>query len=47
MVIGLDKEKNGLENADIFVSISCNVLGAQKNRLSETVLLSTHNICFD
>ena len=22
------------------------VLGAQKNRLSETVLLSTHNICF-
>ena len=23
------------------------VLGAQKNRLVETVLLSTHNICFD
>ena len=22
------------------------VLGAQKNRLSETVLFSTHNICF-
>ena len=22
------------------------VLGAQKNRLIETVLLSTHNICF-
>ena len=22
-------------------------LGAQKNRLIETVLLSTHNICFD
>ena len=22
------------------------VLGAQKNRLNETVLLSTHNICF-
>ena len=22
------------------------VLGAQKNRLTETVLLSTHNICF-
>ena len=22
------------------------VLGPQKNRLSETVLLSTHNICF-
>ena len=23
------------------------VLGAQKNRLVETVLLSTHNVCFD
>ena len=23
------------------------VLGAQKNHLIETVLLSTHNICFD
>ena len=23
------------------------VLGAQKNRLIETVLLSTHNMCFD
>ena len=23
------------------------VLGAQKNRLNETVLLSTHNICLD
>ena len=23
------------------------ILGAQKNRLIETVLLSTHNICFD
>ena len=31
----------------IFLSIikTC-VLGSQKNRLSETVLLSTHNICF-
>ena len=27
-------------------SIQIYVLGAQKNRLSETVLLSTHNICF-
>ena len=35
----------------IFLSISyiCKtcVLGAQKNCLIETVLLSTHNICFD
>ena len=23
------------------------VVGTQKNRLGETVLLSTHNICFD
>ena len=27
-------------------SILTYVLGAQKNRLIETVLLSTHNICF-
>ena len=26
--------------------VSTYVLGAQKNRLIETVLLSTHNICF-
>ena len=31
----------------IFLTItSTYVLGAQKNRLIETVLLSTHNICF-
>ena len=29
-----------------FPSIVTYVLGAQKNRLIETVLLSTHNICF-
>ena len=31
-----------------FLSITLNiyVLGAQKNCLTETVLLSTHNICF-
>ena len=28
-------------------SVSIYVLGAQKNRLVETVLLSTHNVCFD
>ena len=29
-----------------YPSIPTCVLGAQKNRLVETVLLSTHNICF-
>ena len=33
--------------AVIFLSISLNMcFGAQKNHLIETVLLSTHNICF-
>ena len=42
MVIGLVKQF-----AIIFFSISLNMcLGAQKSRLIETVLLSTHNICF-
>ena len=32
---------------NIFLPLSFNIfLGAQKNRLIETVLLSTHNICF-
>ena len=33
---------------DIFLSIifSIYMLGAQKNHLIETILLSTHNICF-
>ena len=30
-----------------YPSVQACVLGAQKNRLIETVLLSTHNICFD
>ena len=30
-----------------YPSIKTCVLEAQKNRLIETVLLSTHNICFD
>ena len=45
--IGLDKQKN--ERKSVFFSypsVLANVLGAQKNRLFETVLLSTHNICF-
>ena len=29
-----------------YPSVVTYVLGAQKNRLIETVLLSTHNICF-
>ena len=29
-----------------YPSVLTHVLGAQKNRLIETVLLSTHNICF-
>ena len=29
-----------------YPSILTYALGAQKNRLNETVLLSTHNICF-
>ena len=29
-----------------YQAIQTQVLGAQKNRLIETVLLSTHNICF-
>ena len=29
-----------------YPSVYTCVLGAQKNRLIETVLLSTHNICF-
>ena len=32
---------------NIFLPISFNIcFGAQKNRLIETVLLRTHNICF-
>ena len=29
-----------------FLPTSYNVLGTQNNRLIETVILSTHNICF-
>ena len=29
-----------------YPSVLTDILGAQKNRLIETVLLSTHNICF-
>ena len=40
-------EKLRRKIVNIFLSISVNIcFGAQKNRLSETVVLSTHNICF-
>ena len=44
--LGVDKQKFELRIVMIFLSIDLNMfLGAQKNRLIETVLLSTHNIC--
>ena len=46
--IGLDKQKFLSIQLLIFsyTSLLTYVLGAQKNPLIETVLLSTHNICF-
>ena len=39
---------NPSENSTIYLTIILNqVFGTQKNRLNETALLSTHNICFD
>ena len=44
---GLDKRKIQRNIVDIFLPILFNIiLSAQKNHLIETVLLSTHNICF-
>ena len=45
---GLDKQKFSAEKMLIFSyqSVWSYFLGAQKNRLIETVLLSTHNVCF-
>ena len=44
---GLDKEKFSAYNCKYFLShYFSHVLGAQKHRLNETVLLSTHNIFF-
>ena len=40
---GLDKQKLSIFS---YPSVLAYVLGAQKNRLNETVLFSTHNICF-
>ena len=45
--IGLDKQKFSNEIVNIsYPSVLTYVLGVQKNRLIETVLLSTHIICF-
>ena len=43
---GLDNRKIQRKIVNIYLPINFNVLGAQKNRLIETVLLSSHNICF-
>ena len=44
---GLDNKKFHPKIVSIFLHIIlAYVLGAQNNRLIETVLLSTHNICF-
>ena len=44
----LDKQKFSAYNLNniSYPSILTYILGALKNRLIETVLLSTHNICF-
>ena len=44
--IGFDKHKFSKLLIFSYPSFVTYVLGAQKNRLIETVLLSTHNICF-
>ena len=47
LYFGLTDKKSVIEKLRIFSypSILTFVLGAEKNRLIETVLLSTHNIC--
>ena len=46
LIIGPDKQiEHKIVIIFLFISLTC-VLGAQKNRLIETVLLSTHNIYF-
>ena len=44
---GNTRDKQFLEHKTMFLSLSVLtfVLGAPENRLIETVLLSTHNIC--
>ena len=44
---GFDKQNFQCKNVNILLPIILAYLfGAQKNRLIETVLFSTHNICF-
>ena len=46
-IIGFDNKLFELKIINIFLPISLTyILGTQKNGLIETVLLSTHNICF-
>ena len=45
----IDPDEDIYERKTVIISLPINLnmcLGAQKNRLIETVLLSTHNICF-
>ena len=45
-IIGPVRQKNSVKlRLFSYPSVTC-VLGAQKNRLIDPVLLSTHNICF-
>ena len=47
IIIGLDIQLFKRKTVNIsYPSVLTCVLGAQKNRLIETDLLSTHNICF-
>ena len=48
MCTGLDKQKNSSVKMKIFSypSVVTYGFGAKKSRLIETVVLSTHNICF-
>ena len=46
-IIGPDKDFLGRKTLIIFLPVNLNMcFGCSKNRLNETVLLSTHNICF-
>ena len=46
-IIGLDKKKMSVKLLIFsYPSVLTYVLGAKKNHLIETVLLSTHNMCF-
>ena len=46
ILIGRELNQISAYNCIYFLTHQFYVLGAQKNRLIETVLLGTHNICF-